>query len=343
LYQSIFAAICFFLALRILRRPPKPAKVETRKPIDDVALLEARRKKFPFYLIDPLRRKESIEDLQNPMLVKELRWGTMGRATTLIRVFYTSFIVFLIACAFVLFNTMSATTQMDYNLAILTLMMIQMCLIVTIAPTLVANALTKEHEIGNMDMLRLTLLSPREIVLGKLLAGAVCLSPLLLASFLSGLPLLFVALFFPGAFAVLFTGYITLLVCALVSLSLGLLASLLTRRTGASIVLSYFLSILIFGGLALLCFAVGQWLLPPPSSRATTTEAAIFSASFRFLSPITGYWANWMHHRYYWGMRGATSLVSGYWFGNVIVFSVLGRAIIQFCIARFARVGMRER
>jgi ABC-type transport system involved in multi-copper enzyme maturation permease subunit len=198
LYQSIFAAICFFLALRILRRPPKPAKVETRKPIDDVALLEARRKKFPFYLIDPLRRKESIEDLQNPMLVKELRWGTMGRATTLIRVFYTSFIVFLIACAFVLFNTMSATTQMDYNLAILTLMMIQMCLIVTIAPTLVANALTKEHEIGNMDMLRLTLLSPREIVLGKLLAGAVCLSPLLLASFLSGLPLLFVALFFPG-------------------------------------------------------------------------------------------------------------------------------------------------
>ena len=341
LYQSIFAAICFFLALRILRRPPEPAKVETRKPIDDVALLEARRKKFPFYLIDPLRRKESIDDLQNPMFVKELRWGTMGRTTMLIRVFYTSFIVFLIACTFVLFNTIYGTGGEDYNLSIFTLVMVQMCLTVTIAPALMANALTKEYEIGNMDMLRLTLLSPKEVVLGKLLAGAVCLSPLLLAAFLSGLPLLFVALFFRGAFAVLFTGYVTLLVCALVSLSLGLLASLLTRRTAASIVLSYFFSILVYGGLALLCLAVGQWLLPWPASRGSTSEAALFSASF--LSPIAGYWANYMRHKYYWGMRGATSLVNGYWFGNVVAFALLGRAIIRFCVARFARVGIRDR
>jgi ABC-type transport system involved in multi-copper enzyme maturation permease subunit len=341
LYQAIFAVVCFFLALRILRRPPEPAKVETKKPIDDVAVLEARRKKFPFYLIDPLQRKKPIEDLQNPMLVKELRWGTMGRTTILIRVFYTSFIVLLIASAFVLINTIYVTARMDYNLAIFTLLMIQMCLTVTIAPALIANALTKEYEIGNIDMLRLTLLSPQEIVLGKLLAGAVCLSPVLLAAFLAGLPLLFVALFFQGAFAVLFTGYITLLVCALVSLSLGLLASLLTRRTGASIVLSYFLSILIFGGLALLCFVVGQWLVPWPSSRGPTSDAAAFSASF--LSPIAGYWANYMRHRYHWGMRGATSLVNGYWFGNVVAFSLLGRAIIRFCVARFARVGMRDR
>ena len=48
---------------------------------------------------------------------------------------------------------------------------------VLLAPALMANALTKEMELGNLDMLRMTLLRPRDITLGKLAAGAMALFP----------------------------------------------------------------------------------------------------------------------------------------------------------------------
>ena len=339
LYQATIALICFFWTLRILRRSPKPAKVETRKPIDDAAVLEARRKKFPFYLIDPLRRKEPIEDERNPMLVKELRWGTMGRSTVLIRVFYSSFIAFFLAAAMIIFTTAyGGRSIIQYRENIVLLLVLQMGVTVIVGPALLANALTKEYELGNMDILRTTLLVPEEIVLGKVLAGAVCLSPLLLAALLSSLPLAFVAIFHPGALATLFTGYVTLLVCAFVSLSLGLLASILTRHTGTSIVLSYLMSIIVFGGLAFLFVLLGYGLLP--RALAPSPSSRLFISIPGFLSPITAFIAN---NSFFYRTRGQRSPLNLYWFANVAVFAILGRAIIRFCVAQFIRFGMRDR
>ena len=338
-YQTALAITCFLLTLRILRRAPKPAKVETRKPIDDAAVLEARRKSFPFYLIDPLRRKKPIEDERNPMFVKELRWGAMGRSTVLIRVFYSSLIAFLLAAAVIILTTIyGARTNIEYRESIVFLLAIQMGVTVIIGPALLANALTKEYELGNMDILRTTLLVPEEIVWGKVLAGAVCLSPLLLAAFLSSLPLAFVALFHRGALATLFTGYVTLLVCAFVSLSLGLLASILTRHTGTSIVLSYLMSVMIFGGFAFLFFLLGYGLLPRPFAPNPSNRFLISIPGF--LSPITAFVAN---NNFVYRIRGHRSPLNLYWFANVALFAMLGRAIIRFCVAQFIRYGMRDR
>jgi hypothetical protein len=340
LYQVTIALICFFLTLHILRRPPKPAKVETRKPIDDAAVLETRRRSFPFYLIDPLRRKEPIEDERNPMFVKELRWGTMGRSTVLIRVFYSSFIAFLLAAAVIILTTIyGGRSIIQYRESIVFLLVIQMGVTVIIGPALLANAFTKEHELGNMDILRTTLLMPEEIVSGKVLAGAVCLSPLLLAALLSSLPLAFVALFHTGALATLFTGYVTLLVCAFVSLSLGLLASILTRHTGTSIVLSYLMSIMVFGGFAFLFLLLGYVFLP--RSLAPRPSNMLLPISIPgFLSPITAFIAN---NNFVYRIRGHRSPLNLYWLANVAAFAILGRAIIRFCVSQFIRFGMRDR
>ena len=156
------------------------------------------------------------------------------------------------------------------------------------------------------------------------------------APLLSGLPLLFVALFFRGSFAVLFTGYVTLLVCALVSLSLGLLASFLTRRTSTSVMLSYVLTIIVFGGITFLCIFFERWLVTKPSPPGPSGDT--FGA--HFLSPIAAFWANYCYYREW---RHGASLINLYWFGNVVAFVLFSLGIIRLCVARFARVGMRDR
>jgi len=336
-YQTAFAFASFFLTLRILRRPPRTAIVITRKPIDDAALLEARRKEFPFYLIDPLRRKEPIEDKRNPMLVKELRWGAMGRSTALIRVFYTAFIVYFLLGAIVVLTTVYSTRYTgNFTGSVFMWLIMQIYLTVIIAPTLLANALTKEYELGNVDMLRMTLLTPRDIVLGKVVAGAVSLSPLILAALLSSAPLVFVGLFFPGCLSLLLTGYVTLLVCAFVSLSLGLFASSITRRTGASVVLSYLFNIMVLGGFTFICLLISDAIRSPPYSLAPLPSERVG----HFLSPIAAFWAGSLYYRHW---RLGDSALNWYWLGNVATFTLLSLGIIWFCVVRFARVGMRDR
>jgi len=337
IYQVAFFGICYGLAVLVLQRVREMPDVVGRKPFPGPTTFELRRKKFPFYLIDPLRRMRPIEDQRNPMLVKELRWGAMGRSTVLIRVFYTSLIVFLIIGTFVVILPMySAGSQVDHTGALFMSLVMQIYITVIIAPALLANTLTKEYERGNVDMLRMTLLTPRDIVLGKVFAGAISLSPLLLAALLSSVPFAFVALSFPGSLALLFTGYITLMVCALVSLSLGLLASLISRRTAASIVLSYVLNIMVLGGFTLICLFIRDSIRSGPYSIAPWPSEQFA----HFVSPIAAFYANPYYYRQ-WNL--GNSLVNSYWLGNVATFTLLGLGIIKFCVARFARVGMRDR
>ncbi len=95
-YPLFFTGICLLITHRQVRKPPAPPKIEQAKPIDSEEELKQRRYGYPFYLIDPLRRKKPIEDRRNPMRVREMRWGLFNRGTTLIRVFFLSFVVYFV-------------------------------------------------------------------------------------------------------------------------------------------------------------------------------------------------------------------------------------------------------
>ncbi len=271
LYQSTVCLICLVLARVLLLRQPRPSKAESEKVIDDQAVLRMRRTSFPFYLVDPLRRKKTIADTRNPMRVRELQWGLFNRGTTLIRVFYCVFPV----CVFTAFQY--AVSQSGT----ITWIVAEIVLLLGIAPALLANLSTKEHELGNIDMLNMTLLSSREIVLGKAAAGMATLVPLLAAAMLPGLVFLIAP---PRDWLVLVAGDVTLLVCIFASLSITLFASVLARRTSTALMLSYAANLLVFAGLPL-----AYWFLVHTFRRAEYPGGGVSLNELLYLSPIIAF------------------------------------------------------
>jgi hypothetical protein len=322
LYQLAFIRICYRLTMRILKRPAEPVRVETAKPIDDPRILEARRKTFPYYLIDPLRRKKQIEDGKNPMFVKELRWGVMNRNTVLIRIFYITFIVYLIVGIGTVFIDPRSPDMLAW-------LMTQIVLTVVIAPALMATSFTKEYELGNIDMLRMTLLTPRDIVLGKMWAGAASVAPALLAAVVTGIPAVFIGLR-THQWPVMLTGYVTLFVCTLVSLSLGLFSSLVTKRTTASLALSYILSLVVFLGFSVVVGYI-RWHVFEHRWNVWSDPVSTF------LSPIVAFGYNAAPRARH------ASLLNSYWLGNVSVFTLFALILIKITVTGFERYRMRDR
>jgi len=160
----------------------------------------------------------------------------------------------------------------------------------------------------------------------------VTLAPIVLAALCSCLPLLIVIRM---QWDLLFTAHVTLLVCCFVSLSLGLFASLLTRRTTTALVLTYLFSSMTFIGMTfVMVFVCDQWL----DMRSSDYERFVF-----FLSPIVAFGENMSEHaRWYGSRRSTTSLISVYWISNVVVFTVFAWILIALSLVGFKRFRMRD-
>jgi hypothetical protein len=325
-YQGLITAAALAVTVYMIRRTPKARKVSSEKPIDDAAVLEARHKRFPYYLIDPRRRKKPIEDHRNPMMVRELRWGMLGRTTTLVRVFYATFIL-LGASGLVMYRSAD-----DW-------MLIQFVMVAVIAPAFLATSLAKEYELGNMDMLRMTLLKPYQIVVGKLAAGAISVSPLLLGALAAGIPVSMMTVAYNKGIGLIVAGYMTLLVIALISLSVSLFASLLSRRTSVALILTYLITLLFFGGgWVLLEWAVplgAQFGIPRNAWGGNTPGGSDFPLTF--LSPLSAFRALSYSGRY--GMQAKALL---YWLVSLCLSVFLCQALIAASIAGFSRFRMKD-
>ncbi|MBI4559619.1 MAG: ABC transporter permease [Candidatus Hydrogenedentes bacterium] len=324
-YHVVLIAVFFHWTLFWLRQPPGPTKLETLKPIDDPAVLMTRRLTFPFYLIDPLRRKKLIEDGRNPMFVRELRWGLMNRGTVLARITYTAAILYFFVGPFVFF--VERNTE-----SLVPLILIQITFTVLVAPSLVANAFSKEHELGNMDMLRMTLLSPAEIFLGKVWNGVAGLAPLVLAGFCSILPMLWLVRDYIG----LLTGYITFTLCVCLCLSIGTFTSVLTRRSVASIIVAYLIVFMVFIGNSILFPFLEEVLRRLTVSHHAPFLYRHFSANIAwFLSPILAYGMS-VNRR-----DQLQALV--HWSVTTVVFIALALSLLAFSLWFFASRRMRDR
>ncbi len=312
LYQFMFCFVCLVVARIFLLRQPRPSKTESEKIIDSQAVLKMRRASFPFYLIDPLRRKKTIGDKSNPMRVRELQWGLFNRGTILVRIFYCVFPLCLLSALDIAITRHWASAQGD----IVVWVVVEIVFLLFIAPALLANLNTKEHELGNIDMLNMTLLSSREIVTGKATAGLVTLLPLLAAALLPGLVFLFAH---PPDSAVLAVGNTTILVCMFASLSMTLFASVLVRRTSTALMLGYGLTFLVFAGLPL-----ARWMT---FANVNSLDGGSFLENLPYLSPIIAF-------------AGPGAYVPGgdlvNWVGNVGLFFLASCGLLAASVGVFA-------
>ncbi len=265
-WYLIQAAICLLIARYFLqRRAYLPVKELSEKPIDDPNALFLRRQTFPYYLIDPLKRKRPIPDGLNPMTVREFYWGVFRNTSFMVRLFYVTLIVFFLGAARVAWFSNSVG---DAELWIGTMI----AMIILVVPALVASAFTKEREQGNTDLLRMTLLGPGATVRGKVCGGLLSLSPVVLAGILANLSILIHG--WP-AVEILLRGYATLLVCVLFSVLLCTCVSLSALNSTTATVASYFLLAVFFLGV--------------PAFVLFFTRFPRFTDTWAFTSPIGAY------------------------------------------------------
>lgn len=239
-FSSLFSTFIFFLLACQAWRRPRHSKmpVPTGSPVKTRAEIRRRRFSFPFYIIDPMREKPPIPDWANPMLLKEMRWGMMNRATILARVFYITTLLYFLIGAGIFFDGGYARGG-SYNETWVFWYMLQCILPILVAPVLLATAFNQEKEMGNLDSLRLTLQRPWTIIWGKFVAGLQAISPFFLAS-ITCLIVLVCMGYRPNIAPVALT-LLTLLVCCGACFAVSLVVSLLTAHSSASIALSYLL------------------------------------------------------------------------------------------------------
>jgi len=218
----------------------------------------------------------------NPVLINELRARMRGRRTFILLGVY---LLILSGLLFTIYTTIYQDTQMPYygggfqrmleassNLgkAVFYGTNILLLLGVTlVGPAYTASAIVSEKERQTYDLLVITALSAREIVLGKLNAILVFLGLLILAT----LPFQAMAFVFGGvAFTDILLATLLLMLTALLYSSLGLFVSSIARTTTVANMINYAIVVPLLLGVPFLMFLIGvvsagaafSWLDQPP-------------------------------------------------------------------------------
>jgi ABC-2 type transport system permease protein len=181
--------------------------------------------------------------LDNPIIAKELRGRMRDRRTFILLTFYLVLIASFV-CVVYLFLSESGSglgfnpdyRQMLGKSIFGTVVIIELLLIGFIGPGLTAGAITGEREHRTLDLLKTTLLTPRELVLGKLSASVIYLFLLIFTV----LPIQSLAFILGGVgLAEIVISSILLVVTSVFFSTLGIFFSSFLKRTLAATVSSY--------------------------------------------------------------------------------------------------------
>jgi ABC-type transport system involved in multi-copper enzyme maturation permease subunit len=278
------AALLLFLVAQFLRRPSEPRRVE--RVIDDRRELARRRYRFPFYLVDPQRRKRLLPGWINPVFAREMRARAMGGGVWLVRGLYLCFGVSAVLVILLAGQVVAYSPDGLKGIAVA----FQIGLVALIGPALTAGAITREIEGGLFDPLRMTRLGPFALFAGKLevallfvlllLVGAAPLWAVIYVMELNTLREIYIA----GAL---------ILATMLFALAAGFFGSTYARHSSAAAALAY---ALVF---ALVAATLAPFLAPArfaPAVRRAFEQANPFLVAWSVLRTETAERLDWALH-----------------------------------------------
>jgi ABC-type transport system involved in multi-copper enzyme maturation permease subunit len=226
----------------------------------------------------------------NPVLVKELRGRMRGaRAFIILTVFLVvlavpTILIYLSVAETVRFDPFNAGQQVGKSLfiGIVTIALIQIMIVV---PGQAASAITSEKESETYDLLISTLLPPWKIIIGKLLAALAYALLLIVAV----IPFMAVSFLFGGVTAQEFLlALLGLFVTVVLFGSIGILWSVMMRRSLAATIVTQATSVVVLLGIPFL-LAVFAILFLSRSSTPGWASSGIFLylwLSFMSLHPF---------------------------------------------------------
>jgi ABC-type transport system involved in multi-copper enzyme maturation permease subunit len=242
IYLGIF---CLFVLRPLRRRKPT-----AQTAYSDMKTAVRRKLMFPFYLIDPLKRKKPIGFWRNPIFVAEIRSRIFGKPKVIARALSACIIVSMLLLVLTAVNFATALRPDDVRIVAI---IFQVGVVAFFAPAVCSGSITDERTSGTLTMLRMTSVSVPTVVVGKLKAGMLYT----LIFLASSIPVLFALAFLeadPSYWRVVACMGILILTTALF-VTAGLCASTLTPSTGAATAVSYgFAALVCIGTLSVLLF-----------------------------------------------------------------------------------------
>ena len=183
-------------------------------------------------------------------------------------------------------------------------------------------------------MLRMTLVTPGRVLLGKLAGGVAAFLPLVLPALL--VLLLAVVLYaesYPAVVWVVFA--VTFLVVAWCALALSLVASLHTRRAGAAFVLSYVLCLAFLLGVYPLAAGAAAQIWPwdvAPTYSGPAQPYHVAQQAAQAFSPLVAYGYLISYSYYYTRMNNFFV-----WMWSMGGFTIFGAAVLGYAHRVFRR------
>lgn len=202
------------------------------------------------FLSDPQRRTGGIGPFTNPVLVKEFRCRQFGRMHWLLRLVAASAVLSLALTYAATLGTFDWGAETIGGIMVL----LQVSLIVLLAPSLTAGLISTERESGGWEHLKMTPLSAGAILRGKLLSSAWTLLLLLCATVPGYLVMIYIS---PPVQEQVWQVLVCLVLLSVLAIVLGAAISTLFRQTALATLSAYAVLIALCGGTTLVWLGRG--------------------------------------------------------------------------------------
>lgn len=150
-----------------ITRPPRQGGDRADEIYVDRRQALRRKLHWPFYLLDPLRRKRGIARGANPVFVAELRSRLFGNPKFVLR---TVFAIFVTSMLIMTLVAVQYATFLSADVVRVVAIVFQLGVVAMLAPGVSSGLITEELASGTLLALRLTPLGPATVALGKLKA-----------------------------------------------------------------------------------------------------------------------------------------------------------------------------
>ena len=235
------------------------------------------------------------------------------------------------------------------------IVLVQVFLVTFIAPAFTAGSISGEKQNQSYDLLRTTLLTPRQLVTGKIISALSYIFLLIFAS----MPIQSMAFLLGGVtFAELIIGTMLISVTAIAFALIGLYFSTLVKTTVASTVGTYAAAIFLLIGIPLLLLVAVWFRETFRYSSLTLFSSWQFDALLQYLmmgvlslnlpGTIIASETSVMEHSSYWGFSTSVySSTSGLshsiwlpapWYLYLVWYSLLAIVLYIACVRRIGRI-----
>lgn len=305
----------------------------------------------PPRLYERLRRRLHVRPKPNPLLVKELRGRMRGARAFVVLTVYLLLLSCVTVIIYYAYSASSRSVGGGLEIAYLgktifaTIIFIQIFTVAAIAPSLTSGSISGERERKTYELLRTTLLSAPQLILGKLFSALAYTVLLILVA----VPLASLAFMLGGVvMEELILAVIILLVTAFAFAAIGLFFSSFVRSTRVSSTLTYVTTLLLTIGLPILMGVVATLLGPLTYSSSTSwlMEVVMLYALYIVagFSPITTaifteialesedtIWFFWT------SVNGSRYLIPVAWVVYIVVYLILALVLLLISILRIRR------